>query len=90
MLLTYVDESYTDDWFVMAALMVDGPAAVALTGELDRVAAAAAKRTAWRQTLSSTGTRYSTQALGGVVCRFGHAWAFSTTWWRPSRRRTYA
>ncbi|MGH3940109.1 MAG: DUF3800 domain-containing protein [Pseudonocardiaceae bacterium] len=43
MLLTYVDESYTDDWFVMAALLVDGPAAVALTGELDRVAAAAAK-----------------------------------------------
>jgi hypothetical protein len=41
-LLTYVDESYTDDWFTMAALLVDGPAAVALAGELDRVAAAAA------------------------------------------------
>jgi hypothetical protein len=41
-LLSYVDESYTDDWFVMAALLVDGPAAVALTQELDRVAAAAA------------------------------------------------
>jgi Protein of unknown function (DUF3800) len=42
-LLTYVDESYTDDWFVMAALLVDGPAAVGLTNELDRVAAAATK-----------------------------------------------
>lgn len=44
-LLTYVDESYTDNWFVMAALLVDGPAAVALTHELDRVASAAAKHT---------------------------------------------
>lgn len=43
MLLTYVDESYTDDWFAMAALLVDGPEAVALTDELDRVAVAAAK-----------------------------------------------
>lgn len=43
MLLTYVDESYTTDWFAMAALLVDGPAAVTLTDELDRVAAAAAK-----------------------------------------------
>jgi len=41
-LLTYVDESYTDDWFTMAALLVDGPAAVALTEALDRVATAAA------------------------------------------------
>jgi hypothetical protein len=41
-LLTYVDESYTDNWFAMAALLVDGPAAVALTAELDRVASAAA------------------------------------------------
>jgi len=39
---TYVDESYTDTWFAMAALLVDGPAAVALTDDLDRVAAAAA------------------------------------------------
>ena len=43
MLLTYVDESYTADWFTMAALLLDGPAAVALTRELDRVAAASAK-----------------------------------------------
>ena len=43
MLLTYVDESYSDDWFAMAALLVDGPAAVALTEELGRVAAAAAR-----------------------------------------------
>jgi Protein of unknown function (DUF3800) len=42
MLLTYVDESYTDDWFAMAALLVDGPAAVTLTDELDQIAAAAA------------------------------------------------
>jgi hypothetical protein len=40
-LLAYVDESYADDWFAMAALLVDGPAAVALSSELDRVAAAA-------------------------------------------------
>lgn len=43
MLLTYVDESYTDDWFAMAALLVDGPEAVTLTAELDRVATAAVK-----------------------------------------------
>jgi hypothetical protein len=42
MLLTYVDESYTDNWFTMAALLVDGPASVALQEELDRVARAAA------------------------------------------------
>ena len=42
MQLTYVDESYTDGWFVMAALLVDGPEAVTLTDELDRVATAAA------------------------------------------------
>jgi hypothetical protein len=43
MLLTYVDESYTADWFAMGALLVDGPAAVSLAGELDRVVAAAAE-----------------------------------------------
>ena len=42
-LLTYVDESYTEAWFTMAALLVDGPAAAALTDELSRVAGAAAK-----------------------------------------------
>jgi hypothetical protein len=41
-LLTYIDESYTGGWFTMAALLVDGPAAVALTDELERVANAAA------------------------------------------------
>ncbi len=41
MLLTYVDESYTDDWFAMAALLVDGPEAVTLTDELNQVATAA-------------------------------------------------
>jgi hypothetical protein len=41
-LLTYIDESYADDWFTMAALLVDGPAAVALTDELERVATTAA------------------------------------------------
>lgn len=42
-LLTYVDESYTETWFAMAALLLDGPAAVALAAELDRVVTAAAK-----------------------------------------------
>lgn len=42
MLLAYVDESYDDDWYTMVALLVDGPGAVALTGELDQVTAAAA------------------------------------------------
>lgn len=42
MLLAYVDESYTDDWFAMAALLIDGPAAVALTDALDEVATHAA------------------------------------------------
>ena len=43
MLLTYVDESYTVDWFAMAALLVDGPEAVTLTDDLDRVATSAVK-----------------------------------------------
>jgi len=38
MLLAYVDESYTDNWFTMAALLVGGPPSVALQEELDRVA----------------------------------------------------
>jgi len=42
MLLAYVDESYTDNWFTMAALLVGGPPSVALQEELDRVAKAAA------------------------------------------------
>jgi hypothetical protein len=41
-LLAYVDESSTKTWYTMAALLVDGPAAVALTEALDRVATAAA------------------------------------------------
>ena len=43
MLLTYVDESHTRDWYTMAAMVIDGPAAVSLTEALDRVAANAAK-----------------------------------------------
>jgi hypothetical protein len=43
MLLAYVDESYHDDWYILAALLVGGPAAVALSEELDRVALAAAR-----------------------------------------------
>ncbi len=42
MLLTYVDESFTDDWYTMAALLLDGAAAAALSADLDSVAAAAA------------------------------------------------
>jgi hypothetical protein len=42
LLLTYVDESYTTEWFAIAALLVDGPAAIALTTELDRIASMAA------------------------------------------------
>ena len=42
MLLTYVDESFTDEWYTMAALLLDGPAAAALSTDLDRVAADAA------------------------------------------------
>jgi len=42
MLLAYVDESYTENWFTMVALLVGGPPSVALQGELDRVAKAAA------------------------------------------------
>lgn len=43
MLLTYVDESYTDNWYTMAALMLDGPAAVGLADAMDQVAATAIK-----------------------------------------------
>jgi hypothetical protein len=42
MLLTYVDESYTSEWFTIAALLLDGPVAISLTSELDRIASAAA------------------------------------------------
>lgn len=41
MLLAYVDESYTNDWYTMAALLVDGPAAVAVSDDLNQVAASA-------------------------------------------------
>ena len=43
MLLTYVNESFTDDWFTMAALLLDGSASAALTVQLDQVAADAAR-----------------------------------------------
>jgi hypothetical protein len=42
MLLAYVDESYTDDWFAMEALLVDGSASAALTQKLGLVATATA------------------------------------------------
>ncbi|HET8684574.1 MAG TPA: hypothetical protein VFM54_22295 [Micromonosporaceae bacterium] len=66
MLLTYVDESYTDSWFAMAALLVDGPAAVALTDELDRVAAAAAK---------AYGLDAGVELHGHEIFHAGGAWA---------------
>ncbi|GAA4917696.1 DUF3800 domain-containing protein [Stackebrandtia albiflava] len=37
MLLAYVDESYSSDWYFMAAILCDGPAAIALTASLDAV-----------------------------------------------------
>lgn len=42
-LLAYVDESHASGWYAMAALVTDGPAAVALSDELNRVAAKAAR-----------------------------------------------
>ena len=42
MLLAYVDESYSEDWYYMAALMVRGRQAVTLTNALDQVVAKAA------------------------------------------------
>ena len=66
MLLTYVDESYTTDWFAMAALLVDGPAAVALTDELDRVAANAAK---------AYGLDARVELHGHEIFHAGGAWA---------------
>ena len=90
MLLTYVDESYTDGWFVMAALLVDGPEAVTLTDELDRVATAAAKArrrpTAWVPEWSCTGTRSSMAAGRGRECRFVPESASSTMSSRRSPR----
>lgn len=37
MLLSYVDESYSQDWYYMAALLCDGPGAQALTSALDEI-----------------------------------------------------
>lgn len=90
MLLAYVDESYTDDWFAMAALLVDGPAAVALTDELDRVAAAASKAYAVIAMWSFTGMRSSTPAERGRACPLVRGSVCSMTSWRLSLRRMCA
>ena len=37
MLLAYIDESYSSDWYFLAAMLCDGPAAIALTAALDAV-----------------------------------------------------
>lgn len=37
MLLAYVDESFSDDWYFMAALLCDGPAVQAISAGLDDV-----------------------------------------------------
>ena len=66
MLLAYVDESYTDNWFTMAALLVDGPEAVALTKELDRVSAAASK---------AYGLNAGVELHGHEIFHAGGAWA---------------
>lgn len=41
-LLSYVDESYSRDWYFMAALLCDGPAAIALSAALDSIVEKAA------------------------------------------------
>lgn len=66
MLLAYVDESYTQNWFTMVALLVDGPAAVALTDELDRVANFAA---------SSYGLHAGIELHGHEIFHAGGAWS---------------
>jgi hypothetical protein len=65
-LLAYVDESYTDEWFAMAALLVDGPAAVALTKSLDLVATTAA---------SAYGLRPGIELHGHEIFHAGGAWS---------------
>jgi hypothetical protein len=42
-LLAYVDESYSTDWYYMAAMLCDGPGAQALTAALDAVVDKAVK-----------------------------------------------
>jgi hypothetical protein len=70
-LLTYVDESYTDNWFTMAALLVDGPAAVALTEELNAVATRAATAYGLDATVELHGHEifHATGAWAGVPVR---------------------
>ncbi|BCY10936.1 DUF3800 domain-containing protein [Actinoplanes sp. L3-i22] len=41
MLLAYVDESYSPEWYYMAAMLCDGPGAQAITSALDAVVAKA-------------------------------------------------
>ncbi|BAL85333.1 hypothetical protein AMIS_1130 [Actinoplanes missouriensis 431] len=43
MLLAYVDESYSADWYYMAAMLCDGPGAQALTAALDAAVIKAVK-----------------------------------------------
>jgi len=64
-LLSYVDESYTHDWFAMAALLVDGPAAVAMTDDLDTVANAAA---------SAYGLKPDVELHGHEIFHAGGSW----------------
>lgn len=65
MLLAYVDESYTEDWFTMAALLVDGPEAVALSKELDRVSADASR---------AYGLKAGVELHGHEIFHAGGAW----------------
>jgi hypothetical protein len=65
-LLAYVDESYTDRWFTMAALLVDGPAAVALADDLERVCNAAA---------AAYGLESSAELHGHEIFHAAGAWA---------------
>jgi secreted protein with Ig-like and vWFA domain len=76
-LLAYVDESYTHDWFTMAALLLDGPAAVALTSALDQVAATAAD--GLRAEVELHGNEIFHAGGSWRVCRLGRGSAFSTT-----------
>jgi hypothetical protein len=69
MLLAYVDESYTDNWFTMAALLVGGPPSAALQEELDRIAEAAAAAYGLSPGVELHGHEISTPRGRGATCR---------------------
>ncbi|GIE85204.1 hypothetical protein [Actinoplanes regularis] len=98
-MLAYLDESYSLDWYCVAAMLRDGPGVKAIASALDAVVVKAAKRIPWPGPEHTTAPLAAGPKAGSETSRFLHTRFVATTedanavraglssggWWRASR-----